>query len=358
MRWAGRAATRRSFLCGLGSAAATLACGPGRLELPVDPKTRALTATVERVLVPDVRALADRSRALAGALRVLQRDRAPARLREAQRAWTEACLAWERGQAFKQGPLVSTGALMRATFWPVRQHAIAQLLDGPDALDTERIAGLGVDQKGLFTLEQLLFTSSSEVTLSNGEPNARAAQLAVALADDVLAHAERALAALGDGRAWGEEFARGGQLSVSRLVNQVLATVETAAMRVARVLQLHDEHRLHAADVQASASGLSTALLVEWLSVSARIYGDAAEPGLAALTRAAAPAIHASVQRALETAARALRGLSEPLERAVLVERAQLTQVLHALKQLEVSVRAEWVSALGVTLTFTSSDGD
>jgi predicted lipoprotein len=50
--------------------------------------------------------------------------------------------------------------------------------------------------------------------------------------------------------------------------------------------------------------------------------------------------------------------LHQPLEAAVRADPGALSAALHSLKRLEMTVRTELGSALGVTVTFTSSDGD
>jgi predicted lipoprotein len=76
------------------------------------------------------------------------------------------------------------------------------------------------------------------------------------------------------------------------------------------------------------------------------------------LAEAAAPAIAVSVGRAFDAAVRSLRDLRAPLEDVVQSDRARLEEVLRVTKELEVALKAELTSALGVTLTFSSLDGD
>jgi hypothetical protein len=50
--------------------------------------------------------------------------------------------------------------------------------------------------------------------------------------------------------------------------------------------------------------------------------------------------------------------LSAPLEQLVTRDRSVIVDAVKALKALEMGLRVDAVSALGVTLTFTVSDGD
>jgi predicted lipoprotein len=351
--------TRRRFLQGLGGVtAATLVTACTRAT-PSDARAAALTATSERVLLPAIQEIVASSRALVSAIAPLRTTPNADQLTAARSAWRQACLAWQRGQAFQHGPLVTTGALLRAAFWPTRPSAIAELVQSPTPIDPEQVAALGVDVKGLFALEHLLFEAPrTGAVWVVGEQSARATQLAAALADDIVLHATRVDRAVGASAPFTAEYAAGGQQNVDRLVNQLLATTEAAAARLTRVLTLHQAQRLRSVDVQAAPSGLSSDVLKAWLSVNARIYAAADTDGLATLVRSAAPALHTSIERAFASATHSLGQLSEPLERIVVQSPAPLTAALRDIKALEVALRAELASALGVALTFASADGD
>jgi predicted lipoprotein len=347
-------AHRRSFLLGLALAPLGWAC---RRAIT---REEALRATLQRVLLPDARAIGQTSLQLEAALLQLSAAADAAALERARQAFRAALLAWQRSFAFQHGPFMTSGALLRACYWPARKHSIANLVLSGGTLDAARVTLLGVDEKGLFNIEQLLFEPESEgdttpwVLGPHGEP-ARA--LARAFAADVKAQAQTALVQLGDGAAFTDEFARAGQMSLNRLLDKLLGTVEASTTRIERVLIAHTDHKLRASDVQAAPSGLSSELLKTWLAVAERCYGRAQEPSLAALAQAVAPAIHSHTSAALAQASAAVAPLG-PLERLVERQAPQLAAAVTALKSLEVSMRTELASALGVTISFNSSDGD
>jgi len=356
-------ASRRSFLAELSGLIAASSCAAlvPSCSPPVNPRERALSRVIERVLLPNVQDIARTSHELQAAIAPLCTAPGDATLAAAQHAFRDACAAWQRGYAFQEGPLVTTGALMRAAFWPVQAGAIAELLTSDTPIDADQIEALGVDKKGLFVLEQLLFADPGDGAphaFSHPEQRERTAQLMAALAADVVVHADRALAALGDGTSYRDEFARAGQASVNRLVNLMLNNLEGLVMRLQRTLRLADAHRLRSSDVQAAKSGMANAGLHAWFSVSARIYHADRDYSLATLVQDAAPALATPIEQHFERAEQALSVLSVPLERAVRELPQQVSAVLDALRALEVAIRSELVSALGVTLTFTSSDGD
>jgi predicted lipoprotein len=339
-----------------------------------DARELALRGTVERVLIPDARAITQTSRALQAALVQLSASDAAPALAQARAAWRSAALAWQRAFAFPHGPYVATEALLRASYWPVRSSAIADVVLGREPIDAQRVARMGVDVKGIFAIEHLLYedqpphqSAAAGAGPTAGEAGgpwllgpsrARALMLLRACSDDVCAHAQAGSAALGDGEPFVSEFARAGQLSVNRLVNQLLGTVETAAMRVRGVLTRQAQQRLQPRDVEGGPSGTSSELLATWLAVCARAYGADSRPSLAGLVESAAPAIHTHAAGAFAAALSAIERLGQPLERAVQTDLPQLTAALEKLKQLEVALRSELASALGVTISFGSRDGD
>jgi predicted lipoprotein len=280
----------------------------------------------------------------------------------ARAGWQRALLAWQRTVATQLGPFVSTGALLRAAFWPVRRAALAQIVNGSQVIDAALIEALGADAKGLFALEHLLFESDPAAPPAApwlaGPRRERAAALALALTRYVESHAVRAAAALGGGDAFTAEFVRGGQLSLSRLVSQMLVTVENAALRVDRALRPPADPGLRSAAIQAGPSGLSSELLRTWLATTQRMYGRDEADSVAALARNAAPAAADSVQAAFSAASRALASIRQPLEITARSQPALLSTAWSDLKRLEVAIRTELGSALGVTITFSSADGD
>jgi predicted lipoprotein len=353
---------RRTFLLGLGALGATVAGGGGASCRRPDPRARALAATVKRVLLPDARVIVEASRGLVAAFARLAATPGDQALVDARAAWQQALLCWQRTFATQLGPFVTTGALLRASFWPVRRAALAHIVNGSQAIDAKLIEALGADAKGLFAIEHLLFEGDPDAPPArwlNGARRERAGVLCLALARYVESYASRAAAALGSGDEFTAEFVRGGQLSLSRLVSQMLFTVENAAIRMDRaMLGLRADQRLRRSATQGEPSGLSAELLRTWLATTRRVYAHGEDDGVAALARTAAPAAADSVQAAFSAASRALAAIRQPLETAAHSDPALLSAAIRDLKMLEVTIRSELGSALGVTITFSSADGD
>lgn len=316
-----------------------------------------LRAMIEKQLVANTDTLAREAANLTVRLRALSTD--PASLTAAQRAWRSTLLSWERVYALRLGPLVANSGLLRARFWPVREAALTERLRDSAPPSEAAVEQLGVDLRGMYALEWLLFTQTTPSVHEAGDAGARARALAVAFAHNAQGYVERARTELGDGSALANTLGERAQDTVSQLVNQMVGTVETLASdRLAIVLEMHAHQNLRASEVQGAPSGVSTALVLAQLTATEALYVGHDGDGLAALVRPVAPTIDERVRMRFTAARQALEVLKAPLETAVTADRAQVLVAFRALKELELTLKVDLASALGVTLTFTGGDGD
>lgn len=326
-------------------------------------KKEVLSELVRDVVADDVRSVVEASRKLSERVSAFAVTPSLATLQSAREACRTALPAWKRAHCFRNGPMVETNALLRATFWPARPAAIDGAITATRPIDDTSIEALGADAKGLYALEYLLFPldldEARALSQLGGDGNERRRQLLAALARNVSSHAENASRALGDGQAYAERFANGGQDSVSRLVNQMISSVETLAVnRLDLVLGLAQSRLLKPSEVEGWPSGTSHLLAVAELTGVERLYGTDGRAGLSGLVRQIAPAIDRKVAQCAAAATLALSKLNAPLERVVLNERPGLASALAATKALELALKVDVASALGVTLTFQTGDGD
>jgi predicted lipoprotein len=346
---------RRAFLA---QSAATLALVP---LAGCSPPTRGdvLAGLVDRIVVPDCERVLRDSIALDEAVRALGKAPDAEAIPRARDLLRAAILSWQRAYAFRLGPMIESHALLRATFWPVRASSIEGHIRGTRRIDEKRVAEFGVDVKGLFALEHFLFEGPTAGQGWLADPQRLRVQAMMrAMSRDVRSHAEVAARALGDGSAFAKQLAASSQEGLSRLVNELLATVETACFaRVDRVLAMKRDGTLKAVDVQGAPSGLSAAIPRVWIEVSSALYEHEGR-GLAELVKQSAPDVHPHVQQAFAASRAALAALDAPLEQLVVKHPDRLERAARTLKDLEVVIKADLASALGVTLTFTSRDGD
>lgn len=351
------ALSRRQFLSALGALYATGACRPAPRRDSV------LFALVNEVVAVDLLEVERRSRDLARAARRLLDAPAEAELVALRAAWRRAALAWKRASAFREGPLLSSGALARAAYWPTRSAAICEVLRAERAPSAALVAELGADVKGLYALEYLLFDPKSALLpwqRLSGSGGARTRELVCHYAEDVCALAEQALRLLGrGGGSFAISFSRTGQQGLTKLVTVLADAVENLVVaRLTLVLWLESMQRLRAVDVEGGPAGISHELALALLLGSQRIYAGARGGGLADLVEHAAPQIHARVKRAFEGSIAALRGFAAPIESVAQRERGRVESALRTAKDLELTLKTELPSALGLTLAFSSLDAD
>lgn len=323
-------------------------------------REQVLRALVQTQLVPSSRALSREMAALVASLRALEQQPAQAALLEARSVWRRALLAWERVYALRTGPIVDNSGLLRARFWPVRAAALEALLAGESAPTPARVDELGVDLRGMYALEWLLFGPGSQnMARSDAAYAAGTRAWAIAFASNAQQYADDALRTLADGSAVAEQLSAAPQESASRLVNQMVATVETLASdRLAPVLEMHAHGALQRAEVQGAPSGSSRELVLAQLRATERLYTGEGGAGLAALVAPVAAEIDHHVRARFAKAIAALTRVDGPLEDVVVRDRARVEDAFRSLKEVELVLKVDLASALGVTMTFTGADGD
>jgi predicted lipoprotein len=351
--------SRRGFVASLAASSLTL---PLVSWGCTHPPTRAdvLAAMVQRQAVPDLQAIVRESQALDAAVALLVHSDTAEALTTARAALKSSILAWSQAYAFRRGPIVDSHALLRATFWPPRRGPIVELIAGQQVIDDKLVDSLGVDLKGVFALELLLFAQPlpTEPAWLEGALRKRTLALLGALTRDVRAQAERARAALGDGRRFAREFAEAGQTSLSQIVNDMLVTVETViGARMEPVLNMQRSGQLDSAQVQGALSGLSTAIPRSWLAaLQAQYVHD--RDGLSALVAPLSPEVDQRLRASFRSSLAAFPQANSSLAQWVAAQPAEYERGMRVIKDLEVALKADLASVLGVTLTFTSTDGD
>src|SRR5215471_5413335 len=212
-------------------------------------RERILAELARDVATADVAAIVTETRSHELAIGRLVASPSPEALGQARDSWRRALLAWKQAYCFRNGPLVETNALLHTTFWPARPAAIEAALRSTAEIDNAYIEELGIDAKGIFALEAILFPEDIDgeplIARFAGPERARYRTFVSALARNIGANAAKVAGALGNGSAFAEQFTSAGQASINRLVGQMVGTVETVATnRLGQVLGLEKSHML------------------------------------------------------------------------------------------------------------------
>ncbi len=352
---------RRTFLLHAGALSLSL-CG---LSGCAKPPSRAdvLADLVRKLAVPDLRAVALYSKALSSQAEALRAKPSTTTLRNTQDAWRRALIAWKRVYAFREGPVVDSSALLRASFWPARTRGIDELLQASaQPLDDAAVEELGVDLKGMFGLETLLFSQDGEkaVQARLAHPHdARPRELVAAFARHISRYADAANQVLGSGESFATKYAAAGQESLNRLVNQMVVSIESLGLeRLQLVLDHAAAGTLKLHEVEGGLSGTSHVILQTVLAAHERLYLGHEGLGLSSLVMLGSHEIDERLRTAFRQATLAANAIDVSLERAAREQRGRLEAASRVVKDLEVRLKTDLVSALGVTLTFTAGDGD
>ncbi|HKO46727.1 MAG TPA: imelysin family protein [Polyangiaceae bacterium] len=324
-------------------------------------KEEVLRALVEQVVVPNTAAIAESSRRLAGELARLVAAPSLTTLQAAREQWRRALSSWKRADVFRNGPIMDTNCLLRAMFWPVRTGAIDALLQGSQVLDDQSIDAMGVDRRGLFALEYLLHSPQTDewiIAEFAGPAGERRGRLARALAGNVSFYADQVAHSLGNGREFSGQFAERGQDSLNRLVGQLVHTAEdVSAARLARISDLAKRGRLEPARVEGGGGRMSQQIALTYLRSCEQLYLGV-DRGLWQLVKAQSATVDHALRSAFSQAIAAVSNLGLPLEEVAQRDPAALDAAAGVVKKLERALKTELASTLGVTMTFSSLDGD
>ncbi len=316
-----------------------------------------LRGLVLEQVVPHARELDEISRELMRATTTFVRAPAADGLQAVRKTWMATILHWKAAYALRAGPLLESHALLRSMYWPVRSRKIEELLQDARPINDKLMDELGVDLKGLYAMEYLLFSGDELQTLSRFETSTQARALLEALAHDVAGYATSATATLGDGREFAAQLGEAGQDGLSLVVNQMAESVEIIAQRLA--LASRDGSRGPLRDTfEANLSGLTFAVSRALLQATESLYLGQTTPGVGSLVKAASEAIDARARAAFTHALASLATLQDSSTNAPHSWPDVFEAAAEALRILEITLKVDVASALGVMLTFSMGDGD
>ena len=335
-------------------------------------KGEALRQTAAAVLQPAHRDLRDRCLDLERSVSELSVAATPEAWRKARDAWRDAMLAARRVQCYQAGPIVERDAASSFFSWRLFPARIEAAVASSHPIDAAWIDQMGVGTKGLFACEYLLFdrappaaagaaAAAGEAALPSRTNAFRRLQYLVALTRDL---AQKAGAVSGDWGRSGDDsasarFAAGGQETLNRLINQMAATLESIAEEHLNfVLQLPTPIVRQLDRIENSASGASLQALSARLEGLRALYRGGTGPGIDDYLRQLNPALHQRVEQQFNETLAALQSVGAPLEQAVMTRKESLQGAHRAVRDLELLFKVDLASALGVTITFSSNDGD
>ena len=337
-------------------------------------KEAALSSIGTNVILPTLQHFTAKATQLAASTAQFRTNASPESLARLRAEWTDAYCAWNETQWIPDLPYFSLGVYL----WPPRPASIEGALAGSTAYDAAYMDQLGAAATGLFALEYLLFDQTDMVRHKQGQPvrglprpppawdllngadgpRRRAYLHAVA---ELLARRARELetAWLPTGGNAIAQFTRGGQASLDKLINRLLENSERALQEgLTQQIELREFKTFQPEDARAMSSGSSHRAVVAVMRGVKRHFDGGDGIGVDDYLRTLDPALADTMRNHFETTLKLAEAIPAAVEEAVKTNRAPVQATVDACRKLEIALKTDVVSKLGVTLTFVSTDGD
>jgi len=355
---------RRSAAVALALALAVTACsgsddaGSGGTTTAATPSdvTTYLAEIADEAIIPAYQGLAEEVATLGGAVDALCAEPSAEHLAAAQDAWKPTVEAWQVARPGNLGPAMDS-RLMSAVGFEVRPKSIEKLLASDDPVDVEGLDSEGASVRGLNSAEVVLFGEQrDELTGPDGARRCTYLASTVALVDDAVGEVVEAWTG-----GYRDTFVAGidgdPMASVATVMNQTTHRLQELDERGLRdLVGVDDYDDLKGARQDGPAAyGLAArkALLrgVQGLigTEGHRLVGLVADRSPDTATRLAAAATAAGT---------AFEPLPDSVRVAFDDHQPELSTAAEAVAALKVLVSTESASQLGVTITFSDSDGD
>ena len=137
-----------------------------------------------------------------------------------------------------------------------------------------------------------------------------------------------------------------------------LLVEQVAEQRINFVLELPNPIARQLNRIEGSPSGTSQQTAAALLQGIQKLYRETDGGGLEVYVKHLNAPLAGRLKGELETSVAAIQAIGAPLEQVVPSDRAPVQNAYEKTRALEVLCKADLASALGVTLTFNSSDGD
>jgi predicted lipoprotein len=324
-----------------------------------------------KIIAPGCENLAAKCRDLTNAIGQLAKAPDQISLEQARQAWRAVASAANQQRCFQAGPMTDRDCATTFYCPRVSPPGIERVLQSSNLLTQAFLAQIGSGVKGVFALEYLLFgqngfpgmatSGPSVLELLSAKDSSRRRTYMLALACDLEAKASQLaqdLASPGDQGA-SAKFVAGGSKSVDVLVNQLahaLEDAQQAQLHFVLVLPRPLSGQLYR--IEASPSGTSLRGVVDYLEGTQRFYLGAGGLGLADALKPVNAPLAKRIEESFAAAIAATKAIGEPLDQAVMDRPEAIQNACDKVHALEILFKVDLASALGVTIFFTSGDGD
>lgn len=125
-----------------------------------------IASFADNVVVPKYEQFAADTAALSTTLNTFASNPSEETLTAAREAWIATRGSWEMTESFAFGPAGSLGYDGAMDTWPINEIDIQKTIESQDPLTSEAVAGMQDSQKGMHTIEYLLFGLQNDKSLA------------------------------------------------------------------------------------------------------------------------------------------------------------------------------------------------
>ena len=315
-----------------------------------------LVGLADDVVIPSYDLLDGSFADLSGAVAGLCATPSAGALDAARASWKGAMVAYQRTRAGAVGP-ADERRLMSAVAFAARPNLIDKLLAGDESVDAEGLRRQGAAVRGLFAVEHALFGEGSEALATpDAARRCQYVEAAVELSSDAVGEVA---AEWTDGDARGrfiEGLDGGPQSTVAQLLNEVSRRVNEVDTMGLRDLAAADDPASPDEDRRDGPAGYRLAHQRAILDGVSDVLGDGST-GITAMVAADDQELADRVVAASDEAVAAMADLPDGVAEAF-ADPEEVDRASDAVAALKVLVSTEVASRLGVTITFSDSDGD
>lgn len=296
-----------------------------------------------------------------------------------QEAWRVESLLWHQVRLFNVGRLTFVYHSRIANNAPIATQIIDEFINGKTLIEPNAVGVFGSNVVGVRTVEYLIFdpVGGNEAILAKfvDDPNAiYRAQYLLLTVDDLHKTVGELLHMWSpDGLNYADQFVEDDdpssvQESISMLVNAMVNSLETTVnMTIGWALGTEAGGEVQPQIVEARYSGYSIPQITSFFEMLRDTFNgqSAAGDGLGFddyLDFLGAQyddlPLSEAINRQIDAVLEALAAIDEPLETALITHPELVQQVYDEGRRLVVLMKADMVSQLGITITFSDSDGD
>lgn len=291
-----------------------------------------------------------------------------------RRQWANTVHAWEQVPKLAR----HTTLPMAFDFWPIRPLVIEAVVVRGNLESADKLNIAGAATSGLFALEYLIFDQMLDYNhrrfhfgpppkpaftqLTQGEKADRRRLYSRRLAEHLTLLAtevERAWSPLGGDEA--RRFAGDGQHSLNAMVNRLLENLERVSVeRLENIALAADRDEFKPEIAPSFSGGISHLNVRSHMTAAINQYSGKDGPGIEEYLANFDPELAAALGAGLTNVMSRLEQLDRPIEQAVKhpALHAVVTNAAALSREIEIAMKVDLCSKLGVTITFDGLDGD